>query len=33
MLLDEWLRDRDVRERTELVVSTFQPILLPNARG
>jgi sulfide:quinone oxidoreductase len=31
MLLDEWLRDRDLRERTELVVSTFQPILLPNA--
>ena len=31
MLLDEWLRDRDLRDRTELVVSTFQPILLPNA--
>jgi sulfide:quinone oxidoreductase len=31
MLVDEWLRDRDLRERTELVVSTFQPILLPNA--
>jgi sulfide:quinone oxidoreductase len=31
MLLDEWLRQRGLRERTELVVSTFQPILLPNA--
>ena len=31
MLLDEWLRHRDLRERTGLVVSTFQPILLPNA--
>jgi sulfide:quinone oxidoreductase len=31
MLVDEWLRDRGLRERTELVVSTFQPILLPNA--
>jgi sulfide:quinone oxidoreductase len=31
MLVDEWLRDRALRERTELTVSTFQPILLPNA--
>jgi sulfide:quinone oxidoreductase len=31
LLLDEWLRERGLRERTELVVSTFQPILLPNA--
>jgi sulfide:quinone oxidoreductase len=31
LLLDEWLRDRGLRERTELVVSTFQPMLLPNA--
>ena len=31
MLVDEWLRDRELRERTELTVSTFQPILLPNA--
>ena len=31
MLLDEWLRDRGLRHRTELTVSTFQPILLPNA--
>ena len=31
MLVDEWLRDRGLRERTELTVSTFQPILLPNA--
>ena len=31
LLLDEWLRERRLRERTELVVSTFQPILLPNA--
>jgi len=31
LLLDEWLRQRRLRERTELVVSTFQPILLPNA--
>jgi sulfide:quinone oxidoreductase len=31
MLLDEHLRDRGLRERTELTVSTFQPILLPNA--
>lgn len=31
MLVDEWLRDHGVRERTEVVVSTFQPILLPNA--
>ena len=31
LLLDEWLRERGLRERTEPVVSTFQPILLPNA--
>jgi sulfide:quinone oxidoreductase len=31
LLLDEWLRERDLRERTVLVVSTFQPMLLPNA--
>jgi sulfide:quinone oxidoreductase len=31
LLLDEWLRERGLRERTELTVSTFQPILLPNA--
>jgi sulfide:quinone oxidoreductase len=31
LLLDEWLRNRGLRERTELVVSTFQPMLLPNA--
>ena len=31
LLLEEWLRERGLRERTELVVSTFQPILLPNA--
>jgi len=31
LLLDEWLRERGLRERTELVGSTFQPILLPNA--
>src|SRR5829696_6889499 len=31
LLLDEWLRERGLRERTQLVVSTFQPILLPNA--
>jgi sulfide:quinone oxidoreductase len=31
LLVDEWLRDRALRERTELTVSTFQPILLPNA--
>jgi sulfide:quinone oxidoreductase len=31
LLLDEWLRERELRERTELLVSTFQPILLPNA--
>ena len=30
-LIDEWLRERGLRERTELVVSTFQPMLLPNA--
>jgi sulfide:quinone oxidoreductase len=31
MLLDEQLRARGLRERTELVVSTVQPMLLPNA--
>jgi sulfide:quinone oxidoreductase len=31
LLLDEWLRDRGLRDATELVVSTFQPILIPNA--
>ena len=31
MLLDEWLRERGLRDRTELSVSTMQPILLPNA--
>ena len=31
MLLDEWLRERGLRDRTELSVSTLQPMLLPNA--
>jgi sulfide:quinone oxidoreductase len=31
MLLDEHLRERGIRDRTEIVVSTLQPILLPNA--
>lgn len=31
MLLEEHLRDRGLRDRSEIVVSTFQPILLPNA--
>jgi sulfide:quinone oxidoreductase len=31
MLLDEHLRARGIRERTELVVSTVQQMLLPNA--
>jgi len=31
MLLDEHLRARGLRERTELRVTTFQPLLLPNA--
>jgi len=31
MLLDDDLRGRGVRERTELTVSTLQPMLLPNA--
>lgn len=31
MLLDEHLRDRGIRDRSEISVSTFQPILLPNA--
>jgi sulfide:quinone oxidoreductase len=31
MLVDEWLRDHGLRDRTEIAVSTFQPVLLPNA--
>jgi sulfide:quinone oxidoreductase len=31
MLLDNHLRDRGVRERTKLTVTTLQPMLLPNA--
>lgn len=31
MLLDEHLRERGLRERTTLAVSTVQPLLLPNA--
>lgn len=31
MLLEEHMRDRGLRERTEIAVITFQPILLPNA--
>ena len=31
MLLDEHLRERGVRDRTQITVSTFQPMLLPNA--
>lgn len=31
LLLDEWLRGRGLRDRTDVVVCTFQPILLPNA--
>lgn len=31
MLLDDHLRERGVRDRTELLVTTFQPMLLPNA--
>ena len=31
LLLDEWLRVRGLRESTTLDVTTFQPILLPNA--
>jgi sulfide:quinone oxidoreductase len=31
MLLDEHLRARELRELTEIVVSTVQPLLLPNA--
>lgn len=30
-LLDEWLTERGLRNETEVAVSTFQPILLPNA--
>ena len=31
MLLDDHLRERGVRDRTELTVATVQPMLLPNA--
>jgi sulfide:quinone oxidoreductase len=31
MLLDEHLRRRGLRDRTKLTVTTFQPLLLPNA--
>jgi sulfide:quinone oxidoreductase len=31
MLLDDHLRDRGIRDRTQIIVSTFQPMLLPNA--
>lgn len=31
MLLEEHMRDRGLRERTDIAVFTFQPILLPNA--
>lgn len=31
LLVDEWLREHGLRERTEVVACTFQPILLPNA--
>jgi sulfide:quinone oxidoreductase len=31
MLLEEALRQRGIRDRSEVVVTTFQPILLPNA--
>jgi sulfide:quinone oxidoreductase len=31
MLLEEALREREIRDRSEIVVTTFQPILLPNA--
>ena len=31
MHVDEYLRSRGLRERTELVVATVQPILMPNA--
>jgi sulfide:quinone oxidoreductase len=31
MLLDEHLRERGLREQTQLSVSTFQPLLMPNA--
>jgi sulfide:quinone oxidoreductase len=31
LLVDEWLRAHGLRERTEVVVCTFQPMLLPNA--
>ena len=32
-LLDEYLRDRGLRERTEIATTTLQPILMPNAGG
>lgn len=31
MLLEEWLRERGLRDATDLAIITFQPILLPNA--
>jgi sulfide:quinone oxidoreductase len=31
LLVDEWLRGQGLRDRTDVVVCTFQPILLPNA--
>ena len=31
LLLDEWLRGRGLRDATELSVTSFQPMLLPNA--
>jgi sulfide:quinone oxidoreductase len=31
LLVDEWLRRHGLRDRTEVVVCTFQPMLLPNA--
>lgn len=31
MLLDEHFRDRGIRDRAEMTVATFQPLLLPNA--
>jgi sulfide:quinone oxidoreductase len=31
LLVDEWLRGHELRDRCEVVICTFQPILLPNA--
>jgi sulfide:quinone oxidoreductase len=31
LLVDDWLREHGRRERTEVAVCTFQPILVPNA--